>query len=49
MEFQGLTKPPPEPLHTPPPMPVDWVIILGVTVGILLTTGIVLARRRPTQ
>lgn len=46
VEFQSITKPPMPPVHTPPPLPKDVVIILGISVGCLLAGAVYMARRR---
>jgi len=47
--FQGITRPPMPPFHTPPPLPKDLVIILGICVGCLLAGAALYARRRTNE
>jgi hypothetical protein len=46
VEFLNITKPPMPPVHTPPPLPKDLAIILGISVACLIAGAIILARRR---
>jgi hypothetical protein len=46
--FQNITKPPVPPVHSAPPIPTDWLMILIITVVVLVVAGVVYARRRET-
>ncbi|MDP2918616.1 MAG: cytochrome c3 family protein [Dehalococcoidia bacterium] len=46
--FQNITKPPTPQVHSAPPLPTDWMMIIGITVIVLIIAGIIYARRGET-